>query len=117
MHGPATRLIKRLGSTYTVRNSTSGSGGRDTLSYSDDGTLVGVIEQRGRGRTMTDSGGEDVEADLEIRAVLDSGVTINPAGVADGYPSILVHPNGREFRVVDHFAEDSGVDVLTVVRN
>lgn len=117
MHGPAKRLIQSRGVEYTIRNATGGSGGRDVLSYADDGTLVGVLEQRGRARTVTDSNGEDVEADLEIRAVLESGSTVQPAGTADGYPSLLVHPSGPVYRVVDHHPEDSGVDVLTVVTN
>lgn len=123
MNGPAERLIERMGKTYTIRNASGGAGGRDTPSYSDDGTLVGVLEQRGMPRTVTDSGGGDVEADLEIRAVIPSGTTIQPAGTADGYPTLLVHPSapdpgtGPTYRVVDHFPEDSGVDVLTVVTN
>lgn len=118
MHGPAQRLIRKHGATYTVRNATGGAGGRDTPDYADDGTeIVGVLEQRGMARTVTDSNGEDVEADREIRAVIDASVTIQPAGTADGYPTVLVHPNGQAFRVLDRFPEDSGVDVLAVVTN
>jgi len=115
MHGPALRLIQTHGREYTVRNATGGSGGRDTPDYADDGTLVGVLEQRRMPQTATDSAGEDVEADLEIRAVPDDGVTIQPAGTADGYPTELLHPDGPTYRVLDEFPEDSGVTVLTVV--
>lgn len=115
MHGPIQRQIQQRGRTYTVRNATGGSGGRDTPDYSDDGSLQGVLERRGMPRTTTDSNGEDVEADLEVRAVVDSGTTIQPAGTANGYPTKLVHPDGPTYRVLDNQPEDSGVTVLTVV--
>lgn len=116
MQGPAARLIAILGVEYTIRNASGGAGGRDTPDYSDDGTVTGVLEQRGMARTSTDSAGEEVDSDLGIRAVLD-GQTILPAGTADGYPTLLVHPNGITYRVVDHHPEDSDVDVLSVVRD
>jgi len=115
MHGPAQRLIRQGGSEYTVRNA-SGGGGRDTPSYSDGGTLTGVLEQRGRPRGETDSSGTEVDADLEIRAVVD-GQTIREAGSADGYPTRLVHPDGHTYEVLSTLPEDSGVTVLTVVRD
>jgi hypothetical protein len=46
MNGPAHRLIRSEGAEYTVRNA-PGGGGRDTPDYSDDGIVVGVLEQRG----------------------------------------------------------------------
>jgi hypothetical protein len=115
MHGPAQRLIATMGRDYTVRNATGGGGGLDTPSYSDDGTLTAVLERRGMPRQVTDSNGEAVDADLELRAVPDGAVTIQPAGVADGYPTTLVHPDGPVYRVLDKQFEDGGVHVLTVV--
>lgn len=116
MHGPAQRLIQSHGSEYQLRNA-SGGGGRDIPNYSDDGTLVGVLEQRGMPRTVSDSAGEDVEADLEIRAVTDDSTTLREAGSADGYPTKLVHPSGQTYRLLATFPEDSNVTVLTVVRD
>jgi hypothetical protein len=78
--------------------------------YADDGTLIGVIERRGRPQTAIDSGGEEVETDLELRAVPD-GAAIREAGSADGYPTRLVHPDGRTFRVLDAHEEDGGVTI------
>lgn len=115
MHGQAKRLIQKMGRTYTVRNATGGSGGLDTPAYSDDGTVVGVIERRSRPQAMTDSAGEDADGEAQIRVVPDGGVTIQPAGAADGYPTRLVHPGGATYEVVDEFVEDGGVHVLTVV--
>jgi hypothetical protein len=117
MHGPAARLIQSRGLEYTVRNA-SGGGGRDTPSYSEDGTLVAVLERRSRsGQTATDSDGTEVDVDLEFRAVPDESVTIREAGSADGYPTLLEHPNGRTYRVIAETPEDSGVTALSVVRN
>ena len=115
MLGPLERHIQQRGSTYTVRNASGGTGGRDTPDYADDGELVGVLEQRRTPRRFTDSAGEDVESTLEIRAVPDETVTIDPVGTADGYPTILRHPNGIDYRVLDEHPEDSGVTVLSVV--
>jgi hypothetical protein len=117
MPGATRRLIQQAGTDYTVRNATGGGGGRDIPSYQDDGTLRATIERRGLPRTVTDSAGEEVEADLELRAVPDDDVTIQAAGTADGYPTLLVHPDGQTYRVVDHHTEDGGVTVLTVVRD
>lgn len=115
MHGPVLRLIKQQGSEYTIRNA-SGGGGRDVPNYSDDGTIVGVIERRSRAPgTASTSAGEEIDSTLEIRAVVD-GQTIREAGEAD-YPTKLVHPDGRTYEVVASFPEDSGVTVLTVVRD
>lgn len=116
MHGPAQRLIKKRGREYTVRNASGGGGGRDVPDYSDDGTLVGVLEQRGRPTTVTDSSGEEVESDLEIRAV-DVTPAIREAGSAAGPPTKLAHPDGQTFEVLAKHPEDSGVTVLTVVRD
>lgn len=116
MHGPIVRMIKKQGVEYTVRNA-DGGGGRDTPDYSDAGTVVGVLEQRGMPRTVTDSSGTDVESDLEIRGIPDDSVTIREAGSADGYPTKLVHPQGQTYRVLATLPEDSGVTVLTVVRD
>jgi hypothetical protein len=115
MDGPVRRLIESTGKQYTVRNATGG-GGREAPSYSDDGTLTGVLEQRSRPTVETDSAGEDVESDLEIRAIVDDNTTITPAGSAGAYPTLLIHPDGHEYRVVDEFPEDSGVTVLSVIR-
>jgi hypothetical protein len=116
MKGPANRLIRSQGVEYTVRNA-DGGGGRDTPDYSDDGTVVGVLEQRGMPRTATDSSGTDVESDLEIRVIPDDSVLIREAGSADGYPTKLVHPQGQIYRVLATTPEDSGVTVLMVVRD
>lgn len=116
MKGPAYRLIQSQGNEFDVHNATGGTGGRDTPDYSSDGTVVvGVLEQRGMPKTMKDSAGEDVETDLEIRAVPDDNVTIQTAGTADGYPTKLIHPSGQAYRVIDAFPEDSGVTVFRVV--
>ena len=112
--GPSARAIRSLGQSYTVRNA-SGGGGRDVPQYADDGTLIAVLERRGLPRTVTDSGGEEVETDLEVRAV-PNAATLREAGSADGYPTKLVHPDGRAFRVLNIHEEDGGVAVLTVTR-
>lgn len=115
MQGPAQRLIRSRGNEYDVQNASGGSG-RDVPTYSSDGTLVGVLERRGRPRMTTDSAGEDIETDLEIRAIVD-GVTIVEAGTNDSYPTKLAHPSGKEYRVLDEFPEDSGVSVLAVIED
>ena len=118
MQGPVARLIQSQGREYQLRNA-SGGGGRDTPTYSDDGTIVGVLERRGSGgaQTVTDSDGTEVEADLEIRAVPDDGTTLRPAGAADGYPTKLQHPDGTEYRLLDKHPEDGGVTVLIVMED
>lgn len=116
MHGPAQRLIKAQGTDYTIRNA-SGGGGRDVPNYSDDGTLRGVLEERGQPTTMRDSSGEEVESALQIRAVYDSSTTtIREAGSSGGYPTRLEHPDGFTYEVLAIHPEDSGVTVLTVHR-
>jgi len=113
--GAVARLISSEGKEYTVRNA-SGGGGRDTPDYSDDGTLVGVMERRSRtAQTAKASSGEEIETNLEIRAV-DITPTIREAGESGGYPSRLAHPSGQTFEVVESHPEDSGVTVLSVVR-
>lgn len=114
MLGPVKRMIASQGSEYTVRNA-SGGGGRDTPDYSDDGTLTGILERRSRPSVETLSSGEEIASELEIRAV-DIGPDIVGAGDSD-YPSKLVHPSGQTFEVVATYPEDSGVTVLTVVRD
>ncbi|WP_226041569.1 hypothetical protein [Natrinema sp. DC36] len=116
MHGPIARMIQSQGKEYQLQNA-SGGGGRDTPSYSDDGTIVGVLESRGMPQTATNSDGTDVETDLEVRAVPDDGTTLRPAGSADGYPTLLQHPTGAEYRLLDMHEEDGGVTVLTVVED
>lgn len=116
MHGPISRMIKRQGRQYTVKNA-DGSGGRSTPSYEPDGTLRGVLESRGMPQTATDSDGTEVETDLEIRSVPDDETTLRPAGSADGYPTLLKHPTGAEYRLLDRHEEDGGVTVLTVVED
>ena len=116
MHGPIARLIQSQGREYQLQNA-SGGGGRSTPSYSAGGTLVGVLERRGRPQTATDSSGTEVETDLEIRAVPDDETMLRPAGSADGYPTLLEHPTGAEHRLLDVHEEDGGVTVLTVVED
>lgn len=117
MHGAARRMILAQGTEYTVRNATRGSGGRDVPNYSDAGTLTGVLEQRGMPRTVKNSGGTEVETDLEIRSVPDSPNALHEAGEEGHYPTHLVHPDGMTYRVLAIPPEDSGVTVLTVVRH
>lgn len=118
MKGAAKRVIKLQGSSYTVRNASGGDGARDVPSYSDDGTLTGVLENRQRAtRTETGSDGESVESQLEVRAIVDGSVTIREAGDSGSYPTELVHPDGRTYEVVSERTEDSGVTVLSVVRD
>ena len=116
MHGPIARLIQSQGKEYQLQNA-SGGGGRDTPSYSAGGAIVGVLERRGRPQTATDSSGTEVETDLEIRAVPDDGTQLRPAGSNDGYPTLLEHPTGAEYRLLDVHEEDGGVTVLTVVED
>ncbi|WP_137288629.1 hypothetical protein [Natronorubrum halophilum] len=115
MHGPIARMILSQGKEYQLRNA-SGGGGRNTPSYSDDGTITGVLESRGMPQTATDSSGTEVETDLEIRAVPEEA-TLRPAGSADGYPTLLKHPTGAEYRLLDKYLEDAGVTVLTVMED
>lgn len=115
MLGPIARMIQSQGVEYQVRNDTTDGGGRSTPSYSDDGTFIGVLESRGMPQTATDSDGTEVETDLEIRSVPDADVDLIPAGSAEGYPTLLDHPDGRTYRLLDRYTEDGGVTVLTVV--
>lgn len=116
MHGPLTRMIQSQGREYQVLNA-DGGGGRTAPSYEADGTLRGVIESRGRPQQATDSDGNEVETDLEIRAVVDEATTIRAMGSADGYPTKLEHPNGSKYDVVQILEEDGGVFVLTVMES
>lgn len=115
MKGPAQRLILKAGTEYNVLNS-DGGGGRDTSSYSKTGTIIGILESRGMPRTVTDSDGTEVNADREIRAVVHD-VALREAGSANGYPTKLEHPDGTVYRVLDTLTEDTGVTVITVVRD
>lgn len=112
MKGAIESLIQHEGEDYTVRNATA-SGARDAATYSDDGTIRAVLEQRSRPRTVTDSAGTEIEADRELRAIVDSGQTLRTAD-ADNPPSKLVHPDGPTYRLLDRHYEDSAVDVLLV---
>lgn len=116
MYGAIQRMIKSQGREYQLQNATGG-GGRSTPSYSDDGTIVGVLESRGMPQTATNSDGTEVETDLEIRSVPDDGTTLRPAGCDEGYPTLLEHPSGAEYRLLDMHEEDGGVTVLTVVED
>lgn len=116
MHGPLARMIQSQGREYQIENA-DGGGGRSTPSYEPDGTLRGVLESRGQPQQTTDSDGEVIETDLEIRAVADDETTIRPMGSAGGYPTKLKHPNGTEYDVVDRHEEDAGVLVLAVLEN
>jgi len=115
MIGPQARNIRQRGVEYTIRNATDSGGDRTTPSYSDDGTVVAVLERRGQAQTVTRSSGEQVDTRLEMRAVLD-GQTIREAGQTN-YPSKLVHPDGQTYDVLIRHPEDSGVTVLTVHRD
>ncbi|WP_089650336.1 hypothetical protein [Halobacterium hubeiense] len=115
MKGAAYRLIKSQGREYDVLNA-SGGGGRDVPTYAPTGTLVGVLERRGRPRTTTDSAGEEVETDKEIRAIVED-VDLVEAGESNSYPTKLIHPDGYEYRVLDAHPEDSGVTVLAVLED
>jgi len=112
MIGPERKAINAVGKTYDVRNATGG-GGRSSPYYSGDGTLTGVLERRGTPTTETLSSGEDVETDLEIRAV-DPEPAIIGQGRSD-YPTKLTHPDGDVFEVIDTVPEDGGITVITVV--
>lgn len=115
MHGAAQRLILARGTEYTVQNA-AGGGGRDVPNYGDDGTLTAVVEQRSMPRTFSKSEGTEIDADLELRAVVESGTTIREAGESGGYPTTLVGPS-KTYRVVHRHPEDSGVTVLTVTED
>lgn len=110
------QLIAEVGWEYDVLTA-SDAGGRDIPSYSSAGTLVGVLERRGRPRTITTSAGEEVDVDTEIRTTNENDISITPAGTADAHPAKLKHPNGTEYRVVDTHPEDGDVTVISVVRD
>jgi len=112
--GAVENLIRKTGVEYDIRNA-SGGGGRAAPSYGADGTLPGVLEQRGTPTTATDSSGNEVETDSEIRAIVDDGIKLREAGSADGYPTLLDHPTDRTYRLLSITTEDGGVSVLTVV--
>jgi hypothetical protein len=117
MDAPVRRLIRDRGTRYTVRNADRDTtrGARDTPSYQDAGTIVGVL-QRGDPRpdVSVDSDGTEIEGELQLRCVDPAGV--REAGNADGYPTRVRHPDGRTYRVVASYLEDSGVTVLSLER-
>lgn len=116
MHGPLQRQIRQRGREYTIRNATDSGGDRTVPDYSDDGTLVGVVEQREQPSVASLPSGEEVDADLELRAVYDStATTIRESGV-DDYPTKLKHPDGLTYRVLVKHPEDSDVTVLSLER-
>jgi hypothetical protein len=115
MIGPQTRNIRQRGKTYTIRNASDSNSDRTVPSYSDDGTLVGVLERRSQPTVVTLPSGDEIETELQLRAVIDSGTTIVEAG-SDDYPTKLDHPSGLTYRVLVRHPEDSGVDVLSVER-
>lgn len=116
MHGAVHRLVRKNGVEYTIRNAPDTSGDREAPNYVDDGTLVGVLEQRRMPTVETLSSGEEVKSNLELRAVYDSSqTTIVDAGESD-YPTKLVHPDGPRYRVLVRHTEDGGVTVLTLER-
>lgn len=115
MPGAIQRLVQKQGTEYSILNASDDGGDRTTPSYASDGTLVGVLEQRGMPTTVTLSSGEEVETNLELRAVVDDTTTLVEAGESD-YPTKLEHPSGQTYRVLARFPEDSGVTVLTLER-
>lgn len=117
MTGPERRLIKQMGKDYTVKNASGGSGGRELPSYSGSNTVTAVLERRGMPKAETQSDGTEVETDLELRAIVPSGMTITPAGESSNAPTKLEHPNGTMYRVLATHEADSGVDVLTVMED
>lgn len=114
MKGAEKKAIEAVGKQYAVRNSVgSERDGRSSPDYADVGQLTGVLERRSTPTTVTLSSGEDVEIDLEIRAV-DPEPNIIGQGNSN-YPTKLTHPNGDAFEVVDTIPEDGGVTLITVV--
>lgn len=114
--GPIGQLIAEEGKEYDVLTA-SDAEGRDIPSYSSAGTLMGVLERRGRPRTVTTSAGEEVDVDTEIRTTNENDISIMPTGTRDSHPAKLKHPNGTEYRVVDTHPEDGAVTVISVVRD
>lgn len=116
MEGATYRTILKMGKTYTIQNPTGGSGGTDTPDYEEDGAITGVIERRSIPQFFTDSAGIERETDVQIRSVIrDDSLTFYEMGEENQYPSRIIHPDGRQFLLVDKFPEDKGVSVLTVV--
>lgn len=117
MKGPLARLVRKLGLEYDVLNADR-VGGRDVPTYESDGAITATLERRGQPLVVTESDGTDVETDLEVRAILDDdGPEIRDAGSTDGPPTLLEHPNGRQYRVLHRHDEDSGVVVLAVTED
>lgn len=114
--GPYRRMVQQRGREYEVRNATGGGGDRTVPSYPEDpdATLVGVLERRSRPTVETLSSGEEIETELELRALTD-GVEIQERDETET-PTRLTHPDGPTYEVVARYPEDSGVDVLTLIR-
>jgi hypothetical protein len=117
MDATTRRLIRDRGTRYTVENADRDTtrGARDTPTYRDDGTIVGVL-QRGDPRpdVSIDSDGTALEGELQLRCI--DPAEVREAGSADGYPTRLRHPDGRTYRVEASYREDSGVTVLSLER-
>lgn len=117
MKGAILRLIKKHGLEYDVLNAAD-TGGRELPDYQKDGTIKAVLERRGTPRTVTDTDGTDAETDLEVRAIVeDSDPDINAASATDSHPTLLEHPNGRQYRVLHSHDEDGPVSVMSVMED
>lgn len=115
MMGPQARNIRQRGREYTIKNASDSNADRTVPSYSGDGTLVGVLERRSQPTVVTLPSGDEIETELQLRAVIDSTTTIVEAG-SDDYPTKLDHPDGLSYRVLVKHPEDSGVSILSVER-
>ncbi|WP_331232693.1 hypothetical protein [Natronorarus salvus] len=110
------RMIQRLGKPVTVRNATGG-GGRTLPEYEADGEIAMIKERRGMPRTLTDSDGSETEVSIELRCVPDGAdPELSPAGEGS-QPTLLDHPEGTTYRLLDTHVEDGGVVVLSVVED
>lgn len=119
MKAAVERLIAKIGTPVDVVGVDSGdSGGRSIPSRSAQGTVDMIIEQRGMGTTVTDSSGQEYDADLELRAVPDDTDPEIHGGAESGQdPTILDHPSVGELRVMRAFTDDAGVLVIAAVEN
>lgn len=133
MKGAAYRLIRKLGTEFDVQNATRDpgpttieedetstqsqtytSGDRTTPTYEPVGTVRATLEERRTPGTERDSSGEEVDHDLELRAV-DVDVELFEAG-DDDWPTRFVHRSGTVYELVASHEEDTGVMVLAVRR-
>lgn len=115
MKGAIRRVIRSQGVEFDVRNASSSSGDRTTPSYADDGTVMGVTKTSTGPTVETTSAGEEINVDLEIRAIIDGTTTIVDAGTTEN-PTKLIHPDGYEYQVLAVYPEDNNVAVMTVTR-